>query len=474
MPGLALSLPPPSAAAPSLADLMESPADRQAVRGFQSHAGAQVLVPQRWVPDSWLCSPAEVADRLNRCGSDAVLGDGPQGLTAQPMHCRQSCCPVCARAAAGRRTQAAERILRRLTVAGYQLAHLTLTQPAVPHGRASEAGLTADLGETLPAALERWRRQFRALRDSRRTRPAWTGAAVGYVWGMEWTESSGRHYHAHGHVLVVLPPEVDVEAAMGSLVDAWLATGVGADLRKSKGGQHWRRVEPSAVAEVLKYPFKGQEMSDVGLLSWLACVRGRRLHGCGGILHGSSVAARMAKVLQEAEPGPLTPGSIPGSVFPAMAGCMRKSTGSDDYRAVLNAQVAHALALAGRLPVQQAQEGHTADDDDRWRPVVVQDEPPGTWDLDLGPQLEPTTGTNLGSVLARPEHEEVWVQRWYRGEWGWAETTPAQLLSELRATAAVCAAATTASAEARTAERTARRERHGGGVWDASASLGDL
>jgi hypothetical protein len=284
------------------------------------------LPAARWVSDRWHIDPQEIAARMDSCGTDAVVASTEAGaLTVVPMHCRQALCPVCQRSAATKRVRATEPKLAGLVDCGCTLLHVTLTQQAKSRGLRTDGGVTRDTGETLPAALDRWADSFRAARDG--LGAVWRSDVAGYVYGVEWTENRNR-WHVHGHVLVVLRPGVDPHQAGRSIVAEWVKTPSGGQMTRDAAAQCFEEVEPSKVREVLKYPFKPAHTSDGGLLEVLAGTKGRRLHAAGGCLHGSSVAARVSKVLSEAghtlEGSPsLTLGTIPGETASDVLACSR-------------------------------------------------------------------------------------------------------------------------------------------------------
>lgn len=184
------------------------------------------------------------------------------------------------------------------------LRHWTLTQPGSAEpgglvtpweaahgwsgGTVAADGVVARAvgGEGLGAGYHRIRDVLRGLRQGRRTRERWKKLGAVLI-GFEWTGKSKRgeipRWHVHVHILGCTLPwdEPDVDAMIGDWVRA-----VGG----SRRAQHVRIVDPNAVAEVLKYPFKPSHLSQAQRIETLAYMRGMHPHHVGGPWHASARA----------------------------------------------------------------------------------------------------------------------------------------------------------------------------------------
>lgn len=332
-------------------DLLTTDTDsdgRVAVRAVTTADGAPLLVAGRFLRQSWTADPGRTSEQLAGCGRAAGVhrrADGSYG--AHPYGCTSPLCPQCARRKAADRCARIAPVLAHLAARGYQLVHLTLTQPAFADGdtpthltereqRAYEVPTLAGVepggavpGEPLALALERFRSALTALRDGQASRAWWRSTVAGYVYGIEWTGRTRRggawlpRWHVHAHLLVILRPGVEVATVdahggfelrgpwVDRLVARWATVTTTTDphtgervravpwaqkVRPLWGG---REAVTAAVRECLKYPFKVSALTDAQLTEVLATTKGRRAHMVGGCLHANSRVGRAARELRE-------------------------------------------------------------------------------------------------------------------------------------------------------------------------------
>lgn len=244
----------------------------------------------REVPANWSTDPARAARRMAACGHAwAVTTEGPI-----PLGCGVSMCPMCARSKAGRRIARERAPFEAAIGSGAVPALLTLTQRDYD-------------GEPLTVALDRWDAAWVHLRGGTRgARRWWRSNVVGTILGQEWTHHDDRgedRWHVHSHVLALLPEGSDPKAWGDAIVDRWLAVpGVDAE----RAPQDCRAADPSALVEILKYPYKPARMpTGAALVSWRSSM-GRNLHRRGGAWHGNSRSplATSIKAARKATPSP--------------------------------------------------------------------------------------------------------------------------------------------------------------------------
>lgn len=274
-------------------------------------------------PD-WTADPQAAAAQLDACGSSYGVHLNTDGeLGSHALGCKSPLCPQCARRKAARRVSRLGPVVDELVARGYQLCHVTLTQPqrSYPESELQPVILTdferrfcgdshaaagrgsAVSGETLGQALSRLKKAMTGLRDGRRTRAKWVNDVAGYVYGIEWT---GRHdghlrWHVHIHILVILRPAVDAGEFWDWLVPEWCRLTLAEHGEKAAApeAQHARILNAETaedeLREILKYPFKPASLTTAQLVDVLASTKGLRFHHVGGGLHACSKVGKLVR-----------------------------------------------------------------------------------------------------------------------------------------------------------------------------------
>ena len=294
----------------------------RATRYKVGHVGPVVHVDGRAIREEWSPAPQKLAQQLNGCGVTRGIHRKGGRVASHVMGCTSSLCPDCCRRKAGKRVGKMAGTLAALAARGYQLAHLTITQPVGPnhnrpvvlvssferqkHRRAcniegtpiSDNGYAVP-GESLGDALDRLRVAMTALRDGQGSREWWASTVLGNVYGIEWTghhkETRALRWHVHAHMLIVFRPGIDLDQWIGRFGDRWGQLSPGSSVQAQRLDAIEGDNVLAAVKEVLKYPFKPGDLTHAQLLEVLASTKGRRFHLPGGFLHGNSRVARAVK-----------------------------------------------------------------------------------------------------------------------------------------------------------------------------------
>lgn len=275
---------------------------RSAILASGEGVGAVLDLVDDARPQVWRLDLDHEARRLSGCETAGVILHGPNGWRGQRCGCGSRLCPVCARARSARMVGRWRPVLEAAAADGAVLRHVTLTQPAVvadgglvtPHearrygwtGTVAAEGAVARAvgGEGLGQSYDRLRLGLRKIRKNDATAATWRAFLGGYILGCEWT---GRgpggvpRWHVHAHVLTCTPSGRDVDVP-ARLVE-WARK-----MRGSPRAQHCREVEPDAVIEVLKYPFKPAALTSAQRIETLAYMRGLHPHQVAGSWHSAS------------------------------------------------------------------------------------------------------------------------------------------------------------------------------------------
>lgn len=187
--------------------------------------GCEAVDPWRYAADLSACA----------AGWGVTLRVAPEtGATvaASPRMCRRrSVCPVCAAAVSQARARALRSVIEAAQADGTagELALVTLTQRRCP-------------GETLRGARRRWRRAWRRMTGGEAGKKL-AELVAGMYYGLEVTHRRGAGWHAHGHVVVMLPPGADVSEVREFIGSAWRTHSEWAGVREGLGhGWGWRPV----------------------------------------------------------------------------------------------------------------------------------------------------------------------------------------------------------------------------------------
>ena len=249
----------------------------------------------------------KIAERILDCAHAPtyVLQIQNNGESARWSHrgCKSRICPICNPRGGWRRATRFEPQLAALEAAGCSTWLVTLTR-AVQHGQ-QLARAMADVMDAL-----------QAIRMSQATRDAWRGLAGGVV-GREATLrrpskrarkrrgpmylGTGRRAHAHLHVIVSLPPGVDVDPdgtpgkpwprALAWLRDAWMHHCAGRGWDTAHAAQDARRVTPGqsdALRYALKYCTKPDDLQTAqDVIDVVEGTKGLRSHSSFGALQGA-------------------------------------------------------------------------------------------------------------------------------------------------------------------------------------------
>lgn len=295
-----------------------------------------VRIEGRWLRSEWLPDPARdrkvqdcttmtLGNRMWQCGETGhvALRDVQNNsmLWMVPHTCNLPWCPSCARRRSGRRLRWAGPRYDALRPWTSRYVLLTLTQPnAFDPSRPTHTVTIEELdlgwyrggettvanGLTLHESRERWVRAFRKLRTHRRYRHLWdwdTGC-LAYTYGIEATASCwyrNRRYprwHTHGHLLCALGK--DCGSSWGNdVIEAWCELMPGA----SALAQDAREVDPGGLAEVLKYAYKGADMTTLQVVEAVAASKGRRSHYSVGCLWPTAKPPDVIREALDAVPG---------------------------------------------------------------------------------------------------------------------------------------------------------------------------
>lgn len=220
-----------------------------------------------------------------------------------------------------------------------------LARDTAPHPELGHVGAACP-GESLGSAWDALSDGWRRVIDSRQL-VTWRGAAiprrswwaqtvVAQLDAIEATQvrvegdATVLRWHVHGHTILALAPGVieverdtvrrwvgDADARRGrwaaklsdscdwwsTWLDAWTGE-VDAEERPQDAevvGADGCCDVAKALREVVKYPGKLSEMTDAGIIEWLATVKGRRPLREGGTLHGGTRRGRVAHAVEVIE-----------------------------------------------------------------------------------------------------------------------------------------------------------------------------
>ena len=261
---------------------------------YSSEAGPVAGLP---AVDAW-----RVARKLVECSGDwrvnlRIRKAGDLTAMALPTQCGLGhICPVCAAGRASSRAGALRAVLA-AHHGGQEVALVTLTQRAIREESLQHAQgrlrTALDLiskgrpGRTLKSLVEGW----------------WTGLEVTYN-----DKPGARWWHAHAHLIVVLAPGVEVEAARAWIGEAWARASEAAAVAAGQPGAGWEPVaggctvgangkiddwaggwwrpvkNDEEVYQACKYPTPITDLQPAQMAEFLAVAHGRRWHYGAGCL----------------------------------------------------------------------------------------------------------------------------------------------------------------------------------------------